>query len=67
MDGEEDEEKGVVINMVVKEDDGQCKDFAAKYYCLVVCANFFPMLELAQRQCLRGIEKSKFHQLPVGS
>ena len=25
MDGEEDEEKGVVINMVVKEDDGQCK------------------------------------------
>ena len=42
MDGEDDEEKGVVINMVVKEDDGQCKDGAAKYYCLVVCANFFP-------------------------
>ena len=37
MDGEEDEEKGVVINMVVKEDDGQCKVLLSGGLC-----KFFP-------------------------
>ena len=49
VDGEEDKERRVVINMVVEEDDGRCKE----YYWLLVCGAFFPiifMLVLAQLQ-----------------
>ena len=65
VDGEEDKERRVVINMVVEEDDGRCKVLLASGLWSILPYHFYVGAGTAAVRNLRGIEKSESHQLPV--